>query len=450
MRNQFNITRRQFGAAAFGAIAGGALRATPASKPNVLVFYIDDMGWADPSCYGGKLAPTPNIDALAAGGVRFTDGYVSSCVCSPSRVGIVTGRYQARTGHDSLTVRPGSELDANEITIAQYMKRAGYATSIVGKWHLGYRERFLPVYRGFDESVGSTANIGESGPQFYRGTELLDTLPGAPISTPYYTEEANRFIKKNSGNPFFLYLPFNAVHAPHRASQKWLDRFSGIQNPQQRVYAAMIAEVDDAIGNVMAKLRELKLEENTLVFCISDNGGAGPASNMGGLRGGKWKVFEGGIRVPYIVHWKGKIRSGQVSHEPVINLDVLPTALAAAGGGVKPDHELDGVDLLPLLEGKTSKLSREVLYWRFGPQWAVRRGDWKLMKRGVDPKPMLYNLASDPGESKDRADAEPARVKELLALHDNWNARMRPPRWEDQRWNGDWPETKNAKNKKKR
>ena len=201
-------------------LGAAAMAAAPkAARPNVVVFYIDDMGYGEPGCYGGKFAPTPNIDAIAANGVRFTDGYVTSCVCSPSRVGLVTGRYQARTGHDSLTTRPGTELESGETTIAEYMKRAGYATGIVGKWHLGASDpKFLPASRGFDYSVGSVANLGEGGERpFYRGTSLLDSLPGAPVTTPYYTEEARGFIDKNRANPFFLYLPFNAVHAPHVA-----------------------------------------------------------------------------------------------------------------------------------------------------------------------------------------------------------------------------------------
>jgi arylsulfatase A-like enzyme len=298
-------TRRAFLHQAAGlATTAAGLSAAP-KRPNIVIFYIDDMGYAQPGCYGGKLAPTPNIDALAAGGMRFTDGYVSACVCTPSRVGLMTGRYQARTGHDANTTsRPGSELDLGEITMAQYLKRAGYATGITGKWHLGATEKHLPASRGFDFSVGSVSNLGEGkGPHFYRGTQLLETLPGAPVTSPFYAQEANRFIESHRADPFLLYVPLNAVHAPHVASQKWLDRFARIEDCRARAYAALIGAGDEAVGTVMAKLRELKLEENTLVFCIGDNGGAGTLSEMGGLRGGKWNLWEGGIRVSFIAQW---------------------------------------------------------------------------------------------------------------------------------------------------
>jgi len=429
------LTRRSFlGATTLGLAAGAS------APPNVVVFFIDDMGYADPGCYGGKLAPTPHIDRMAAAGVRFTDGYVTACVCSPSRVGLITGRYQARTGHDNLTTRPGTELELGEVTMGQRMKRAGYATGIVGKWHLGATAQHLPGARGFDYAVGSVSNMGEA--KFYRGTELIDEVPGAPVTTPFYTREANAFIERNRARPFFLYLPYNAVHAPHVASAEWLDRFSSIADRRRQTYAAMVAEVDDSVGKVMAKLAELKLEERTLVFLISDNGGAGALSDNGGFRGGKWKLYEGGIRVPFLAQWKGRIAGGQVCKEPVISLDVLATALAAAGVTAKPEPEIDGENLLPLLTGKGTFRRKQPLHWRYGVQWAVRQGEWKLIKPKADAQPMLFNLARDPGESKDLASAEPARTREMLALHESWNAGMRPTRWVDPRSDGNWPEAK--------
>lgn len=429
--------------------AGSALWA--ADKPNILVFYLDDMGWAQPGCYGGKLAPTPHIDALAAGGVRFTNGYVSACVCAPSRVGLLTGRYQQRTGHDAnTTARPGREMATSETTMAQRLKAAGYATGLVGKWHLGEGPEFLPAARGFDESVGTVSNLGETkGPPFYRGSQLLDDLPGAPVTTPFYAQEAVRFIEAHRAQPWFLYLSFNAVHAPHVATEAWLSKFSGLAN-RVRNYAAMIAEADAAIGAVMARLRELGLEENTLVFCISDNGGASGDAEMGGLRGRKWFVWEGGIRVAWLAQWKGRIPGGRVVDEPVIQLDVLPTALAAAGVEVQAAWNLDGVNLLPLLEGKAVKLDRDALYWRFGVQYAVRQGDWKLVKASKDMTPMLVNLAADPGEQTDLAVREPQKAAALQALWDKWNAQMQPPRWEDQRWNGEEARLKQQQDKAKR
>lgn len=404
-------------------------------KPNVLVVYLDDMGWAQPGSYGGRLAPTPAMDEIARHGVRFTDGYVSACICAPSRVGLMTGRYQARTGHDANGNREGRELLLSETTMAQRLKAAGYTTGIVGKWHLGTSSPAqLPAARGFDHSVGSISNLGEA--TFYRGNQLLKDLPGAPVTSPVYRDEAVAFIRANQARPWFLYLAFNAVHAPHVASEAWLNRFKHLP-PRDQKYAALVAEADEAIGAVMATLRELAQEENTLVFVISDNGGAAPQAEMGGLRGRKWFVWEGGIRVPWMVQWKGRIPAGRVSAEPVIQLDVLPTALAAAGAAVDPAWQLDGVNLLPLLEGRAEHLAPRALFFRFGVQYAVRQGDWKLVKASREMAPMLVNLATDRAEKTDLSAREPAKARELQALYDQWNAGMAPPRWEDRRWDGD-------------
>ena len=407
-------------------------------QPNILILYVDDMGWAQPGCYGGKMAPTPNIDALAKGGVRFTNGYSSGCICSPGRVGLMTGRYQSRTGHDANPTKTGRELLLSETTMAQRLKSAGYTTGIVGKWHLGdTAPQFMPLARGFDFAVGSVGNLGEGkGPSFYRGAQKLADLAGAPITSPVYAREAITFVEQSKDKPWFLYLAFNAVHAPHVASQKWLEKFKSLPKHDQQ-YAGLVAECDEAVGDVMAKLRALGQEENTLIFLISDNGGAYANAEMGGLRGHKWFVWEGGVRVSWIAVWKGRVPGGRVSHEPVIQLDVLPTALAAAGAEVKPEWQLDGVNLLPLLEGRAEKLAPRELYFRFGVQHAVRSGDWKLVKASAKMEPMLVNLANDPGEQKDLSAENPAKKEEMQAIFDTWNAEMKPPRWDDARWNGD-------------
>lgn len=435
----------------WASLAAAASAAEQPKRPNVLVFYLDDMGWAQPGCYGGTLAPTPNIDALAKNGVRFTDGHVSACVCSPSRVGLMTGRYQSRTGHDANTTRrEGSELDLKEITIAQRLKAAGYATGIVGKWHLGDTPAHLPGARGFEMAIGSLSNLGEAG--FYRGTELMKDLPGAPVTSPAYAQEAVKFIAQERTAPWLLVVSFNAVHTPHVASERWLEKFKHLPKREQG-YAANLAEADEAIGTVMSKLRALGVEENTLVFCIADNGGAADTADMGGLRGKKWTVWEGGVRVSWLAQWKGRIPGGRVVGEPVIQLDVLPTALAAAGVSVDDrtaERKLDGVNLLPLLEGKTATLGREALFWRFGVQYAVRAGDWKLVKPAVDLQPMLVNLARDRGEKVDLATQHPEKVRELQALWDRWNAGNIAPRWEDQRWNGEEARAERRGKKKER
>lgn len=432
-----------------GALLLAPLLATGAAKPNILIFYLDDMGWAQPGAYGGKLAPTPNMDSIAANGVRFTNGYSSGCVCSPGRVGLMTGRYQARTGHDANPTREGRELLLSENTMAQHLKPSGYTTGIVGKWHLGdTRPEFMPTARGFDFAMGTAGNLGEGrGPSFYRGNELIRELEGAPVTSPVYAREACRFIESNNAKPFFLYLSFNAVHTPIVASPSWLEKFKHLDK-RERAYAALVGEADEAIGTVMTKLRELRLEENTLIFCISDNGGASPISEQMGLRGHKWLVWEGGIRVTWMAQWKGHVAGGRVVTDPVIQLDVLPTALAAAGAE-PPKVELDGVNLLPLLEGKTAKLAPRELYFRFGVQHALRQGDWKLVKASKDMAPMLVNLANDPGEQKDLSAENPAKKAELEALWQKWDGSMQPPRWEDLRWNGEEQRSEKKGKKKK-
>jgi arylsulfatase A-like enzyme len=422
-----------------------------AAPPNVVIFYLDDMGWAQPGAYGGKLVPTPNMDSLATNGVRFTNGYSSGCICSPGRVGLMTGRYQARTGHDANATREGRELMLSEKTMAQQLKPAGYTTGIVGKWHLGDSSpEFLPNSRGFDFAMGTVGNLGEGkGPSFYRGNELVKELEGEPVTSPVYAREACGFIDSNKQKPFFLYLAFNAVHSPHVASPKWLEKFQHLDKRDQG-YAALIGEADEAIGTVLTRLHELKLEENTLIFCISDNGGAYSLAEQMGLRGRKWFVWEGGIRVTWMVQWKGRIPGGRVVNDPVIQLDVLPTALAAANA-TSLVEKLDGVNILPLLEGKIDKLPPRELFFRFGVQHAVRQGDWKLVKAAKDMQPMLVNLAIDSGEQRDLSDENPAKKAELQSLWEKWNASMQPPRWEDNRWNGDdarqQKKKKNGKNK---
>ena len=409
-----------------------------ADKPNVLILYLDDMGWAQPGCYGGKLAPTPNIDSIAKNGVRFTDGYVAACICSPSRVGLLTGRYQARTGHDANSNEGKNPETKNlvltETTIAQRLKPLGYVTGIYGKWHVGATSpEYLPANRGFDESFGTTGNLGDKM-GFYKGKEFVPDPPGAPVTSPIYAREANAFMERHRAEPWFLYVPFNAVHSPVVSSPEVKARFAQLPKREQE-YAALISEADDAVGAILAKLRELKLEENTLIFLVSDNGGASPLAEMNGLRGRKWLLWEGGIRVSWLAQWKGHIPAGRVLETPVIQLDILPTALAAAGGTPQSEWKLDGTNLLPLLEGKTDKLDRDTLYWRFGIQYAVRQGDWKLVKAGLTQPVQLFNLKEDRNEKNDLASTNPDKVKGLQTLWDAWNANNLPPRWEDLRWN---------------
>lgn len=423
-------------------------------KPNVVIFLADDMGYADCGAYGSKDIPTPNIDSLAANGVRFLNAYTSGCVCSPTRAGLMTGRYQQRFGFDAnaegaakTDEKTPRALDIKQTTFAQRMKAEGYATALIGKWHLGATENYLPTERGFDEFYGflpfglAAGRNGQPVP-IYRGKQQVE-IPTNHMES--FCDEAISFIERQKAGPFFLYLPFPAVHGPFVGPEPYLQRFQNMQPPNRAKYAADLTQMDDIIGRVMARLRATGLERDTLVFFLSDNGGAGGATNNGPLRSTKWWVWEGGIRVPFIVQWKGRIEAGRSETAPVIQLDILPTALAAAGAAIDPSWKLDGVNLLPLLENKTHTPPHEALYWRFGVQYAVRQGDWKLIKPHINSAPKLFNLAADVGESSDLAAAEPERLKALQGLWDAWNAQNEPPRWIDLRWNGDGPRAKKKK-----
>ncbi len=444
-------------------LAGLSLAAAVASPPNIVVLVADDMGFADCGAYGGKDIPTPHIDALAGNGVKFTNGYTSGCVCSPARAGLLTGRYQQRFGFDANaeggpapTDRGPRALDREQVTFGQRMKALGYVTGMFGKWHQGDQPGYLPTERGFDEfygiyPYGLAARTGGKPVQFYRGIQPVDTPKNA---MEQFATEAAAFIDRHRRTPFFLYLPFTAVHGPFVGPEPWAQKFDAMVPANRKNYAADLAQLDDIIGRLMAQLRDRGLEENTLVFFFSDNGGPGGAANNGPLRGTKWTVWEGGIHVPFIAQWKGRIPAGRVLPHPVIQLDLLPTAIAAAGGRVQTEWQLDGANLLPLLEGKTDAAPHEALYWRFGVIWAVRQGDWKLIKGHIDQPPRLYNLAKDLGEQNDLAAAEPARVQAMQTRWNTWNAGNEKPRWIDQRWNGDGPaaarKTKNAKQGKAR
>jgi len=405
-----------------------------AEKPNLLILYADDLGWGELGCQGSKDIPTPHIDSIARNGLRFTQGYVAGTYCSPSRAGLLTGRYPTRFGHEFNSSHNVGGLSQKETTIADRLRAQGYATAAIGKWHLGGQPANLPTKRGFDEFYGTLANT-----PFFHPTNFVDTRvsneaatvqDGKFYTTDAYAERAVDWLEKNKAKPWFLYLPFNAQHAPLQAPQKYLDRFPNIADEKRKIFAGMLSAMDDAVGRVLEKIRELKQEENTLIFFIADNGGPtqSTTSQNGPLRGFKMTTFEGGPRVPFIAQWKGKLPAGQTYDFPVINLDVLPTALAVAGASVEASAKLDGVNLLPYLTGENKARPHETLYWRFGPQWAVRHGDYKLVvSRGGSGQPELYNLAADIGESKDLAKEQPEKAAQLQALFDAWNKEQAEP-----------------------
>ncbi len=421
-------------------------------RPNIVLILADDLGYADLGIHGCNDIPTPNIDALANGGVRCTNAYVSGPYCSPTRAGLLTGRYQQRFGHEFNPGPPSPQnaefgLSLAEKTLADHLKSAGYATGMVGKWHLGSGAKFHPLERGFQEYygfLGGNHSYIKAGGSILRGREPVDEKE---YLTDALAREATAFIDRHRQAPFFLYLTFNAVHTPMEATSKYLDRFASIADEKRRTYAAMLSAMDDAIGAVQKKLAADKLDDNTLIFFVSDNGGPPVnSSSNGALRGHKTSTWEGGIRVPMFVQWKGHLPAGKVYDQPVIQLDFLPTALAAAGVEVPSAAKLDGVNLLPYLDGQQTGAPHENLYWRFGQQMALRSGDWKLVKAVGAMQPQLYNLADDLSEKNDLTANEPQRVQAMQAMWDQWNAQLAKPTWGD----GGKPKAGAGKGKAKR
>jgi len=430
-------------------------------KPNILFIVGDDMGYADVGFHKCKDIPTPNLDALAAAGVRFTSGYVTGPYCSPTRAGLITGRYQTRFGHEFNPNGPNG-LPLTETTIADRLKAAGYVTGLVGKWHLGAEPAMHPQRRGFSEFFGflGGAHSYFATAGILRGTEPVKEMD---YTTDAFGREAAAFIERHKTKSWFLYFAFNAVHTPMHATDDRLAKFPNITDTQRRTYDAMMLAMDENIGRVRKKLADTGLDQNTFVLFISDNGGPTmPGTTMNGsrndpLRGSKRTTLEGGIRVPFLIAWPGHLKPG-VYDQPVIQLDATATALAL--GGVKADN-LDGVNLLPFLTGEKSAPPHDALYWRFGEQMAIRAGDYKLVRydsnadtrTGGRRQPVtaakLYNLATDIGETKDLAAAHPDKMKELQAKWDAWNKSNVAPLWGGGKSDSDGPEP-GAPAKKKR
>ena len=441
------------------------------AKPNIIVIVGDDMGYADIGAHGCKDIPTPHLDELAAAGTRCSNGYVSAPYCSPSRAGMLTGRYQTRFGHE---FNPGGEeptdakpaggkrknkkagndevaenaqhvgLPLSQTTLADRLKAAGYKTGWVGKWHLGSELPFVPQNRGFEDSFGflggSHGYFADTKPPLRRNNEPIQEKE---YLTDAFGREAVDFIDRHEKEPFFLYLAFNAVHTPMNATDDRLEKLKGIGDKNRRTYAGMMSAMDDSIGRVLKSLHEKNLEENTLVFFFSDNGGPTMkgttinASSNAPLRGSKRTTLEGGIRVPFMVKWPGRVPAGKVYGKPVIQLDILPTALAAADVEVPSGAKVDGVNLLPYFNDKKTDGPHSTLYWRFGDQMAIRQGDWKLVRydpvvdgmKGTATDAKLYNLASDISESNDLIKSKQEKAKELQAAWDDWNKSNVPALW---------------------
>lgn len=427
-------------AAQQGSSADASQDARSTAKPNVVLIVADDLGWADLGVQGARDVRTPNLDRLAAEGVRFTCAYSAAPLCAPSRAALLSGRYPQRFGLES---NPGSARAAaadygvprDERLLSERLKAAGYATCLVGKWHLGYSESMRPLARGFERFFGFL-----SGSSRYVGVGLRNPIlrGDEPVAvekylTDAFADEAVRFVSEHADRPFFLYVPFNAPHSPLEAPEDVRAKFANIAKDERRTYAAMVAKLDEAVGRILDELTARGLDERTLVIFVSDNGGASVenAASNAPWRGEKPALYEGGVRVPFLARWKGRFRAGVVEPRMVSLLDVTPTVLAAAGAApperASEPRPLDGVDLGPLLSGDSKGRAHDALFWRLGGEAAARVGDLKLVRRGTAYE--LYDLAEDPGEKRDLAKRKPQDVAKLSAALEAWERGMVAPRF---------------------
>jgi arylsulfatase A-like enzyme len=420
-------------------LPGGTADAAEQRPPNVVILLADDAGYADFSFQGSREFLTPHIDRIAREGIRFTSGYASGMLCSPARAGLLTGQYQNRFGHEFNVPHFYSEeigLPTSEVTMADLMRDAGYRNAAFGKWHLGYADHFHPLSRGFDDYYGFLEGSRTYWPiQGNQLNRLLDGRAPVPERFDYMTDELGRaaaeYITNHRDAAFFLYVAFNAVHTPMHAPEEDLSQFPHIADTRRRTLAAMTRAMDRAVGNILDALDAHGLAENSLVIFLGDNGGPirGNASNNAPLRGAKQHPFEGGIRVPFAMRWPARLPRGVDYHHPVISLDLLPTALAAAGADVKSPKQLDGANLLPYLTGVIMGTPHHTLYWRNGARKAVRDGNLKLVVDGTGAPPMLFDLSQDIGEQTDLAPQRPEDVVRLLTRLAAWEQQLVPPRW---------------------
>ena len=433
-----------------------------ATKPNFVLILIDDLGYGDIGCYGHKSNKTPNLNTMAAEGMKFTDFHSNGPMCSPTRAALLTGQYQNRFGRafeSALSAKAHADmgLPPETVTIPEALKKAGYRTGMFGKWHLGYILPYLPTRHGFDEFRGLLtgdgdhhSHISRSGTEDWWNNEKIDMEKG--YSVDLITQHSIDFIERNRNKPFFLYVSHLAIHFPWQVPDEQAHRVKGRSywnlsklGPEREgkvepVVRRMIEAVDVSVGKIMAALKRFGLDNDTFVFFTSDNGGyldynglyKGEISSNGPLRGQKGDVFEGGHRVPAIARWPGRIKAGAVTQETTMTMDLMPTYLELAGAKLpEPDNQnkLDGRTLTPVLfEGLP--MPERTLFWRRGKDWAVRRGPWKLV--GNDKgKIMLFNLENDIGEQKDLAREKLDLVEELLAFYKEWEKDVAQNRWSD-------------------
>lgn len=417
-------------------------------QPNIILLFADDAGYADFGFHGSTEILTPNLDKLASRGVRFTQAYVTASVCGPSRAGLMTGKYQQRFGIEENNV-PGymslnsaqlgvdMGLPLEEKTMGDYLESKGYRTAVYGKWHLGGADRFHPLNRGFDEFYGFRGGARSFFPYEEDPAEQLNRLERnfgtfkehEGYLTDVLAEEAVSFMERNRKQPFFIYLSFNAVHTPMHALEEDLSHFPEL-NENRKKLAAMTLAMDRACGKVLDKLKALGLEENTIVVFTNDNGGASDRnfSVNRPLSGSKSNHLEGGIRVPFLMSWPGKIEANSVYQFPVSTLDLLPTFYTAAGGQADSLSGLDGVNLLPYLQGKIQERPHQVLYWKKDSRGVIRDGDWKLI-RFADRPAELYYLPDDIAEHNNLASSQSDRVLAMFKQLFKWEQELERPRW---------------------
>ena len=432
------IDRRSFLRISAGALMGGTLalrgplRADDGlDRPNIILIMADDLGYGDLSCYGGWIR-TPRVDALAKGGMRFTDYHSNGPVCSPTRAALLTGRYQQRCGVDEVVFAKGpareTGMPLREITFAEILKQRGYITGLFGKWHVGYKVEFNPVKQGFDEFIGYVSgnvdyhtHIDQAGiDDWWRGDEKT---PEAGYVTDLITRHAVDFLRRHKDKPFCLYLPHEAPHYPYQGRDDPPERLPGCKKGQKtpgseirRAYREMVEAMDQSVGRIVETVTKLGLERKTLIIFCSDNGATSRGSN-GVLNGHKGSLWEGGHRVPAIAYWPGRIEPGVVCHETTVGMDLFPTMVSVTGAKVPGNLKLDGVDLTPALLNNTP-LAARTLFWAYRNQRAVRRGPWKLLIQGDNVR--LFNLEADPGERSDLSQDRPDMVAALGEAFARW------------------------------
>lgn len=403
-------------------------------RPNVIVILVDDAGFVDFGFMGSKDLETPRIDELAASGIKFTDAHVSASVCAPSRAGLITGKYQQRFGFEAngggaMSIGLSDEV----VTMADVFKENGYRTFSLGKWHLGENSSDHPNNRGFDEFYGFLAGSRSYFPIENPSKAKMLQHNGERVKfngymTDVLGDQSVKFVEENKDQPFFMYLAYNAVHTPMDAKKEDLEKFKGYKRQK---LAAMTWSLDENIGKLLDKLKELNLRENTLVYFLSDNGGAhNNQSSTGPLKGFKGNEFEGGHRVPFVISWPKNIKDGQTFQGLTSSLDIFPTSLAAAKINPSKDLLLDGVNLLPYLNGKKEGNPHQQLFWRKLEESAARYGDYKIVSLD-NYRSVLYNLKNDLGETKDLSKTQPQKLDSLLQFYNKWESKLMNPLWDE-------------------